>query len=741
MSPETPLRKTLRSRGSVLTALLTLVFVLAFSAVAQARVCVPVKFVGAAGSGQRNGDQINQHHGFGDLLDAYYNQLTTGNGVSQGLVEPVAVQYPATAVGFSLGGFGLSSIDSLALLDAATFAVPTNPYWSSVEDGSKWLLDYVAKQATGPCRGKTRLILGGYSQGAAVVHMALAAMPAKFRNVIASVVVYGDPFFSHSEDTYGTYNPLETGGSVPPAAESFVLKLVKWPSGIPAFSFCNANDPVCNAYRPVFGYAGGPKVWNGNINISQHLLAAYDSLGNIKVGAIFVANTTKIKDLSTTGIGADSRKGPTDMVFAIDTTGSMSNVLYSLTQAVARMTTQLSQTSPDFRVGLVEYKDYDASGGFPDAFQSHVDVPLTSDLTQFGAALDNLVADGGGDTPESVYSGLNSGMDIGFRPGSKRSVVVIGDAEAKDPEPLTGFTAQTMINKALGIGSFQVFGIFSRAVGDDYSLAGIQSIVDATGGKMYTLTAPDEYAVLTSALAGKSTGASANARPMQPRGLVSALEYDPTDDVVNAVVDAVRAAGVTPRISVAAPIQTRVGAPTPISSTIASGEVPTSIDWDLDGDGAFEQIGVARNAVFAPAAAGVLNVKARYTLSDGVVAIGSAQITVNSPLTKVKSKRLIGKLKIGSIRNTRKGSIVRITYVKKASQPVLTIVVLNKRHRVVTSVHPWQIKAKKTTLKLKIPKSAAKRGTFTIQGSTYLFVNDLLVQTQMKKLGAFKKRH
>jgi hypothetical protein len=127
-----------------------------------------------------------------------------------------------------------------------------------------------------------------------------------------------------------------------------------------------------------------------------------------------------------------------DLVFAIDTTGSMGPYI-SAVQASAKSITDLLFAKADARVALVDYKDLYADCA-EDGYASRVDLDFTATGADFGPSVDSLTADGGCDTPESVYSGIMTGLALPWRPDASRSLLVMGDAAPQDPEPVTGYT-------------------------------------------------------------------------------------------------------------------------------------------------------------------------------------------------------------------------------------------------------------------------------------------------------------
>lgn len=94
-----------------------------------------------------------------------------------------------------------------------------------------------------------------------------------------------------------------------------------------------------------------------------------------------------------------------ELVFAIDTTGSMSGLLEGAKAKVWSIVDQFAsgQPRPEIRVGLVAYRDRG------DDYVTRV-VPLSDDLDAVWAALLELQAGGGGDGPESVQQALHEAV-------------------------------------------------------------------------------------------------------------------------------------------------------------------------------------------------------------------------------------------------------------------------------------------------------------------------------------------
>jgi len=90
-----------------------------------------------------------------------------------------------------------------------------------------------------------------------------------------------------------------------------------------------------------------------------------------------------------------------DVVFVLDTTGSMGGLIQTAKEKIWSIATTMAsaQQAPDIRIGLVGYRDRG------DAYVTKV-VDLSDDLDSVYATLMDFEANGGGDTPESVNKAL-----------------------------------------------------------------------------------------------------------------------------------------------------------------------------------------------------------------------------------------------------------------------------------------------------------------------------------------------
>lgn len=93
---------------------------------------------------------------------------------------------------------------------------------------------------------------------------------------------------------------------------------------------------------------------------------------------------------------------PLDIVFIMDTTGSMGEEIQRLKTTIELIHLNLTSLSsrPEVRFGMVLYKDVG------DEYNTKV-IPLTKDLDDFQTALNKVEASGGGDYPENLQAALD----------------------------------------------------------------------------------------------------------------------------------------------------------------------------------------------------------------------------------------------------------------------------------------------------------------------------------------------
>ena len=115
-----------------------------------------------------------------------------------------------------------------------------------------------------------------------------------------------------------------------------------------------------------------------------------------------------------------------DVVFVLDTTGSMSGLIQTAKEKIWSIATTMAsaQPTPEIRIGLVAYRDRG------DQYVTKT-VDLSDDLDSVYSTLMDFEANGGGDTPESVNAALYDAVhNMSWSEGGQAYQVIflVGDA-------------------------------------------------------------------------------------------------------------------------------------------------------------------------------------------------------------------------------------------------------------------------------------------------------------------------
>lgn len=264
----------------------------------------------------------------------------------------------------------------------------------------------------------------------------------------------------------------------------------------------------------------------------------------------------------------------------------MGGVIASVRDNLTAIVDNLASSTRSFRVGVVSYRDFPERTGASSDYPARLDTSLTSNRQAIAAAIDSLRASGGGDFPESVLSGMNAGLDLPWRAGVTKVMVVIGDAPPLGPpEPITGLTADDIVRRALEIDPVQIFAADTGALNS----SAITEITSGTGGSVV-----------------------------------------PASDIVATIQSIVDGISVQPFAWLAGPYVGTVGQPYAFDATGSfdpSGEALTRYEWDVDGNGEWDATTAEPSLAwtFSEPFAGVAVV--RVTGSGGT-ALGSAWIDI-----------------------------------------------------------------------------------------------------------------
>jgi hypothetical protein len=154
--------------------------------------------------------------------------------------------------------------------------------------------------------------------------------------------------------------------------------------------------------------------------------------------------------------GGAPRGKTLEMVFVLDTTGSMGGLIEGAKQRIWGIVNEVmrSPSRPQVRVGLVAYRDNS------DQYVTRV-LPLTNDLDKVYTTLMDFEAGGGGDWQENVRRALSDGVrGAGWSPASRdvaQVIFLVGDAPPHEypNEPDTLTTAADAVRRGMTVNTIQ----------------------------------------------------------------------------------------------------------------------------------------------------------------------------------------------------------------------------------------------------------------------------------------------
>jgi Mg-chelatase subunit ChlD len=148
-----------------------------------------------------------------------------------------------------------------------------------------------------------------------------------------------------------------------------------------------------------------------------------------------------------------------EVVFVLDTTGSMGGLIHAAKEKIWSIASTLAQAqpAPEISIGLVAYRDRG------DAYVTQV-VDLNRDLDSMYAKLMDFAADGGGDGPEAVNEALEAAihrLSWSEDPSTYKVVFLVGDApphmdyqdDVKYPQIVAAAAAKGIVVNTIQCGS------------------------------------------------------------------------------------------------------------------------------------------------------------------------------------------------------------------------------------------------------------------------------------------------
>ena len=162
------------------------------------------------------------------------------------------------------------------------------------------------------------------------------------------------------------------------------------------------------------------------------LAAAQDRLASARALAAAQATPKEEKKPAPSPLPTPFAIRDLDLVFVIDTTGSMRHELADMQANLIGVINILNRLSSSLRIGVVAYKDRGEryiTRDFPLRPMEGAEVGQILDFVR------GLEASGGGDDPEPVDLALKVAIDMPWRADAQGRIIVIGDALARIARP------------------------------------------------------------------------------------------------------------------------------------------------------------------------------------------------------------------------------------------------------------------------------------------------------------------
>ena len=269
------------------------------------------------------------------------------------------------------------------------------------------------------------------------------------------------------------------------------------------------KDGTSMATPHVAGVAGLVFACNPELTgpeVKQILLASttgrftyYQGSSGLINARIAVENALKTKEKPVERVIKKTTDRGLDLCFVVDTTSSMGDDIDNAKENMTEILLHLSEKSSDYRVAIVDYRDFASRTQSAEDYPSKVQLDFSADDNEIKEAILQLDLGYGGDNEETVYSALIAASRLKWRPDAKKVVIILGDAAPLDPEPITGYTyddaLRALLNADLSldleqsdhrvVDSFDMSKINVYSIGADPSLDAedfFQDISNDTGG-------------------------------------------------------------------------------------------------------------------------------------------------------------------------------------------------------------------------------------------------------------------
>ena len=175
----------------------------------------------------------------------------------------------------------------------------------------------------------------------------------------------------------------------------------------------------------------------------------HSGLLNARLAVEAALGTVDESGTTTSPIGITKNNG-LDLCFIVDTTGSMGDDIDNARENMSDILANLAEKSADYRVALIDYRDYPERTNDSEDYPSKVQLSFTNDNDRIKQAINNLDLGYGGDDEETLLSALMQASKLDWRKNARKIIIVLGDAPPHDPEPVSNYTYKQVLMELIG---------------------------------------------------------------------------------------------------------------------------------------------------------------------------------------------------------------------------------------------------------------------------------------------------
>jgi hypothetical protein len=344
--------------------------------------------------------------------------------------------------------------------------------------------------------------------------------------------------------------------------------------------------------------------WEGKYEIPEDYGDNYTGMNKISVNAEAIDGTQLDSDgkLCEYNPGKNTKHNfiidpGLDLIFVIDTTGSMSDDISAVKASAISIVDTLDSLSKNYRIAVVSFEDfpvYPYGTSSCGDYMYHDIIDFSNDKDSIVSAIQSITLRCGGDWPESHYSALMHSFQKdalgGWRDGVVKTAIIMTDAPPHHPEPITGYTSDDVVNAAINLDPVNIYPIVigGSSIANFY----MQTLAEETGGKVFN--------------AGYAS------------------------QVVDAILSAIDASVHAPVAEAGGPYEGAVGIPVAIDATSSydlNGEI-IFYEWDWGNDGVYDETTTLSSATHIWHEEFNGMVRLRVTDNDGLTSIDTADIVI-----------------------------------------------------------------------------------------------------------------